>query len=164
MGDARCQIELLGRLRVEQDGRVMTRFRDRKTEALLAYLVYFRQRAHPREELIALLWPDSAAHAGRISLNTALSALYKQLIPPNTPRAAIFLSDRTCVQFNPAACTTDVTAFENALRAAAKATTAAQKAHFLAEAIARYGGELLPGHYEDWSLAERTRLHHAYLH
>src|SRR5262249_45163376 len=35
---------------------------------------------------------------------------------------------------------------------------------FLADAVERYGGELLPGFYEEWCLAERDRLKDAYLH
>src|SRR5436190_273389 len=56
--DQRWQIELFGWLRVVQGDRIVSRFRTRKAEALLAYLAYFRERSHPREQLIELLWPE----------------------------------------------------------------------------------------------------------
>ena len=59
--DARCRIEMLGRLRVQQGERVITRFSTQKTGALLGYLAYYRERAHPAEMLIELLWPGATA-------------------------------------------------------------------------------------------------------
>jgi len=47
--DPRCRIELLGGLRVAQGERVITRFSTQKTGALLGYLAYYGDRAHPRE-------------------------------------------------------------------------------------------------------------------
>src|SRR2546421_257036 len=53
--EARWRIQLLGGLRVERAGEVVTHFRTRKTAELLAYLAYYRARPHPREVLIELL-------------------------------------------------------------------------------------------------------------
>ncbi len=53
--DVRCRIELLGRLRVQQGDREITRFRTQKTGALLGYLAYHLERTHPRELLMDLL-------------------------------------------------------------------------------------------------------------
>ncbi len=61
--DARCRIELLGRLRVQQGDRQITRFRTQKTGTLLAYMAYHIERAHPREVLIEPLWPGCAPTA-----------------------------------------------------------------------------------------------------
>jgi len=54
--DVRCRIELLGRLRVKQGEREITRFRTQKTGALLGYLAYHLERTHPREVLMDILW------------------------------------------------------------------------------------------------------------
>jgi DNA-binding SARP family transcriptional activator len=72
------RIELLGGLRVEGGGRVVTRFPTQKAAALLAYLAYHRDRPHPREVLAALLWPEAEWEAARHRLNVALSSLRQQ--------------------------------------------------------------------------------------
>jgi len=66
--DQRWQIELFGWLRVVQGDRIVSRFRTRKAEALLAYLAYFRERSHPREQLIELLWPEGDPSRGAAAL------------------------------------------------------------------------------------------------
>src|SRR5437016_8761973 len=119
--DALWRIELLGGLRATRDDRVVTRFQTQKTGALLAYLAYYSQRSHPREELIELLWPESEPRAGRNKLSLALSSLRHQFEPPGVPAGVVILAHRTAVQLNPAAINTDVAQFEVALRAAAQA-------------------------------------------
>src|SRR6266704_2512784 len=96
--EAQYRIELLGGLRVEQGGRVVSHFRTQKTGTLLAYLAYYRQRRHPRAELIELLWPECDAQAGRNSLNTALSWLRGQL-EPSAPGGGegVIVADRASV-------------------------------------------------------------------
>jgi DNA-binding SARP family transcriptional activator len=59
---------------------------------------------------------------------------------------------------NPAACVTDVVEFEAAIKAAARAATRDERLGRLTEAIHLYGGELLPGHLDDWVLRERQHL------
>src|SRR6476661_8225889 len=77
--DAQCKIQLLGDLRIEQEGRIITRFRSRQTGALLAYLAFYVQRSHPRELLMELIWPGEALEAARDRLRVALSSLRRQL-------------------------------------------------------------------------------------
>ena len=48
-------VRLLGGLCVERPGQVITRFRTRKTAALLAYLAFYRHRSHPRDLLVEIL-------------------------------------------------------------------------------------------------------------
>lgn len=54
------------------------RFRSRKEFALLIYLAV-EERWHARNALIALLWPDSDHHHGRVVLRSTLSTLRKRL-------------------------------------------------------------------------------------
>ena len=161
--DAPWRIELLGRLSARQDGRVIRRFRTQKTGALFAYLAYYRDRPHPREELIELFWPEDAAPAARNSLRVSLTSLRRQLEGPGIPAGAILIADRANVQLNPAACLTDVAEFEKAFRASAEVESAAARVQLLRQAVDLYQGELLPGYYEDWILPERDRLAEAYL-
>src|SRR5438046_2279417 len=52
---------MLGGFRVIVGSHVATRFQNQKTGALLAYLAFYSQRAHPREVLVDLLWPAAEA-------------------------------------------------------------------------------------------------------
>ena len=122
--DARWQIQLLGDLRAERDGQVVTRFRTRKTGELLAYLAYHRGRSHPREVLIELLWPECDPDAGRHSLNVALSSLRAQLEPPGVPTGSVIAADVTSVRLNPKAISSDVAEFEERLNSAQTAQPA----------------------------------------
>src|SRR5262249_46571809 len=67
------------------------------------------------------------------------------------------------VQLHPEAVTTDVGEFETALRRAATAGSGRERMLFLADAAELYGGELLPGYYDEWCLMERERLAETYL-
>src|SRR5262245_62380027 len=120
--DAAWRIELLGGLRVCREGQAITHFRTRKMADLLAYLAYFRQRRHPREVLIELLWPEAELDAGRHNLNVVLSLLRQLLEAPGVPDGSVVVADRHAAGLNPAAITTDVGEFEAALKSAATAT------------------------------------------
>src|SRR5579871_5165110 len=115
------QIELLGGLRVRRAESLITRFRTQKAGALLGYLAYHAQNAHPREELLELLWPDLDLPAGRNNLSTILSSLRHQLEPPGIPAGAVLCADRFTLGLNPDAIRTDVAEFEGDLKAAEQA-------------------------------------------
>src|SRR5712692_1750307 len=161
--DQRWQIELLGWLRVVQADRVISRFRTRKAEALLAYLAYFRHRSHPREQLVELLQPEGVPSAGLRRLSVEITVLRRQLEPPGVPPGAVLIATRTAIQLNPEACVTDVARFEAALEAAKRAQTPVERAQHLAGAARLYRGELLPGRFEEWILPEQQRLAEAFL-
>jgi len=160
--DTRQTIQLFGQFCVRQKERTITRFRTKKAAELLAYLAYYRHRQHAREALIELLWPEESLEAGRNRLSVELNSLRRQLEPPGVPAGAILRTDRTHVQLNPDAYTTDVAEFEAALQAAGQEGEDAGRAALLASAIEIYRGELLPGYYGDWALTERERLADAY--
>src|SRR5579859_3768605 len=151
-------IQLFGGLRLRQAERTITRFRTQKIGALLAYLAYFRLRAHPRETLIDMLWPDAEPESGRHSLSLALSSLRHLLEPPGVPSGTVIVADRLTVELNPAAFLTDVAQFEAALRNAAQAKSDKQRLESLTQALDNYSGTLLPGSYEEWIVAERARI------
>jgi DNA-binding SARP family transcriptional activator len=164
--DGRWQIKLLGGLQARQGDRAVAHFRTRKTGVLLAYLAVYPHRTHPREELIELLWPECDPELGRQSFRKALSSLRCQLEPDalasGISAAPVFVVDRTSVQLNPAAVITDVGEFERALRSAAPTGSNHERARRLADAVALYPGELLPGYYDDWILQERCWLAETY--
>lgn len=159
--EQRWRIELLGGLRARRGEEVISHFRTRKVAELLAYLAYYRQRSHPREVLIELLWPEADLDAGRHNLSMALTFLRRLFEPPGVPDGSVVAADRHSVRLNAPAITTDVAEFEAALRSAASAGPE-QRGAFLAAAADLYGGELLPGHYEDWIFPEQQRLDELY--
>jgi len=161
--DARCRVELLGGLRVQQGERTITRFRTQKTAALLAYLAYHLDRAHPREVLAELLWPWASPTAGRESLSTALASLRRQIEPPGLPKGAVLKTDRFSIQLNPQTVSTDVAEFQAALQAAEQAGNETERVQALTDAVGLYRGPLLPGYYQDWVLPEQDRTAELYL-
>ena len=141
------RIEMLGWLRAQSGDLTLTRFRTQKTALLLARLAFYPRRAHPREELADLLWPDADRDSGRNRLKQSLAILRRQLEPPGTPAGSVLIADRLSVRLNPAAVFTDVAEFEAALHAKQ-----------IEQAATLYQGELLPGFYDDWVIEERERL------
>jgi predicted ATPase/DNA-binding SARP family transcriptional activator/class 3 adenylate cyclase len=164
--DGQWRIELLGGLRARHGDRLVSRFQTRKTGSLLAYLAFYIHRRHSREELVDLFWPDGDPEAGRTSLRVALTSLRHQLEPPGVPPATVIVADRALVGLNPAAVTTDVLEFEEALGAAAQygarlrapMASDAEKVERLEAAVALYRDDLLPDQYDDWILPEQRRL------
>jgi predicted ATPase/DNA-binding SARP family transcriptional activator len=161
--DEQWLIELLGGLRASRGDTTVSRFRTQKTAALLAYLALHPGRPHPRDTLVDLLWPDDPLSTGRNKLRQALTSLRYQLEPPGTLKGALLQADRAAVQLNPLAFATDVARLETRLQQAARAPGATERAHHLIQAVELYRGELLPGHFDPWVLAERQRLQEAYL-
>ena len=157
-----CRIELLGGMRLQRNGQTLTRLETRKTEALLAYLAFYPHRAHPRELLAEMLWPDEEPETVRNRFKQALSVLRRAIDPPDSPAGSLLIADRLEVRINPEAITTDVTEFETLLQASAQGSDPAESACLIEQAIPLYRGELLPGYYEDWIARERERLAEAY--
>jgi predicted ATPase/DNA-binding SARP family transcriptional activator len=146
-----CRIEMLGRLRVLQGDRAITRFRTRKTGALLAFLAYYAGRPHPREALIERYWPSLDARSGRENLRTALASLRRQIEPPGVDPGSVIEADRFTIQFRPGAVAIDVARFEALCREPLCLDR-------LIAAADLYHGELLPGDDDDWVHPERQRL------
>jgi predicted ATPase len=82
--------------------------------------------------------------------------------PGGADRHSVLRADRMYVTLDPDV-TTDVADFEAALAAASRARDTSERAALLSSAADVYSGELLPGYYEPWVLAERERLAQAYL-
>ena len=75
---ARLSVSLLGSFKVTLDGEPVT-YKYDKVLALLAYLVVEADRAHRRDVLAALLWPDYPNRVARTNLRNALSSLRKAI-------------------------------------------------------------------------------------
>jgi predicted ATPase/DNA-binding SARP family transcriptional activator len=141
---------------------MVTRFGRQKTGALLAFLAYYPQQSQLRDALIERFWPECDLPTARNRLSVALHSLRRQLEPPGVPAGAIIMADRSTVGLNAAVVATDVTDYEAALQSAAHASSSTERARWLSQAVELYGGELLPGYFEDWVLQERQWLAERY--
>src|SRR5512146_731574 len=74
---AKLSVSLLGGFSVTLDGKPITSFESNKTRALLAYLATETNRAHSRDQLAALLWPELPDQSARNNGRYALSNLRK---------------------------------------------------------------------------------------
>jgi predicted ATPase len=138
-------LRLFGAFELRGHGQALTRWPSRAVGALLSRLALSPDRAHPREELVELLWPGVALSVGRNRLRQALSTL-KTLLEPAGAAAAV-QADRIAVRIVPGAIVCDAVTFERLLR----------QGHGDA-ARQVYRGELMPGFYDEWVLEERGRL------
>ena len=78
----RTRVQLCGRLSVELDGgEIVAALRGRQVRLLLAYLVIHRERRVGREELIGVVWPETAPDSQDAALRTLLSRLRSVIGP-----------------------------------------------------------------------------------
>ena len=153
------EIVLLGEQRVESDGVRLDGLRSPRTVQLLARLVLHAGAPQLRQHLAGLLWPDSPESQARTNLRRELHGLRAALPDPER----FLVVDGTSVTWrSDAPSRSDVEAFCAAAAEADAAVDHGDDEAFRAaaeRAVRAYGGELLPGHYEDWVLTERDRLH-----
>jgi predicted ATPase len=153
MTDRLWHVELLGGLRAVRGSEVVLKFRTKNAALLLAMLSVRPGRAWGREELGERLWPDTDPTVQRERLRYDLSKLRSALGEDSIARGK-----HTMVAADPERVTSDVAAFDNALLRAVRTSNPLERVQPLREAISLYTGDLLPGFYDDWSIAERERL------
>jgi DNA-binding SARP family transcriptional activator len=153
------RIRLLGRVSIQQDGQPTDL--PSKALELLCFLGLHRDRAHTREELAALLWPDASTALARKYLRQALWQLQSALT------AELLRLGAGWVRIDgDADWWLDVDAFERAWegsRDVAGVGLTGTQAHDLEEAVVLYRGDLIEGSYSDWCIYERDRLQLTYL-
>ncbi len=152
-------VHLLGSFRLLYDDHIVKGFDQARLQELLAYLILHRGSPISRQQLAFLFWPDSSESQARNNLRTLWLRLRRAL-----PDADHFLTaDELTVEWRrDSAGWLDVAAFAAGLQQADSAISGDVQAAALERAVAAYGGELLPGCYSDWLLAERDRLAQAY--
>lgn len=159
---ARLLVRLLGTQEVTLDGIPLIGFESDKERALLAFLVEESQRAHRREKLAGLLWPEHTEAAARSNLRRVLSNL-RRLLGDRTPsNLPFFLVTEQSIRFNPSSDTwVDSLIFEKLLKQDRQ-----QPSPLLEEAIRLYKGDFLDGFsiadspaFEEWMVLSRERYH-----
>jgi DNA-binding SARP family transcriptional activator/predicted ATPase len=153
---------MLGGLRLVYRERVVTAVNTNRLQALLAHLALHAGILQSREHLAFLFWPDSTEPQARTNLRQLLHHLRSAL-----PDGGQFIeSDSQNILWRPTAeCAIDVADFEKAATRAEEAerrgdSVASRKE--LEEAARLYGGDLMPGLYDEWAEVERKRLRQKY--
>lgn len=161
------RLRLFRRLVAERDGATLPDF-EAKAQELLSYLLLNRQRAHRREALADVLWPDGDPALSKKYLRQALWQLQGAIdAPARIGGSHVVLIESDWIQINPAASIwLDVEQFEQAFVRAQGVTGGeleAPCAQDLRDAVRLYRGDLLEGWHQDWCLFERERLQNCYL-
>jgi DNA-binding SARP family transcriptional activator len=148
------QVSLLGERTVIDARTGQVRARSPRTLALLAFLAGHAGVPQPRGRIAAAFWPDSSEQQALTNLRRELHQLRQVLA--DDPSLVVTGTDLTW-QDSPT-CRLDLRAFrvEHA-QARAAADPASILLHGRA-ALAAYGGDLLPGLFDDWVLEMREEL------
>jgi predicted ATPase/DNA-binding SARP family transcriptional activator len=142
------EVKLLGQFEVKLES-VRLSIPSRNAQALFAYLVLHAGKSHRREWLAGLLWPDSSEENARSNLRHELWRLRKAF---ESSGESCFLVDDLSITFiSPSKYYLDVERLE-------RAPSASNPTDDLIKALSIYGGELLPGFYNEWIFMERARL------
>jgi len=157
------RLRFLGSLGVWLDEKPV-RFPTRKSALLLAYLVAFRDRAHPRETLAGLFWGDAPQTSAHSSLRYALTTLRKTLPAPPDSLPYLLATGGT-VRFNESApFELDTLRLESALSQAQRENPPSESSiHELEAAVALYRGPFLEGFFEEWVLQEQMHWQDRFL-
>jgi len=153
---ASLEIRLFGSIELRVDGAPLTAFISTKAPALIAYLAV-SQRPATRDQLAALFWGEMGDADAKNNLRQTLTSLRKRLDAfLEITRDTIALRAETSI-------TSDIVAFEGALRAARRADGLVRLSH-LQTAVDAYRGDFLEGflvrdasEFEEWLVAQRTR-------
>ncbi len=140
------QATLLGKFEIRLNGSPVV-LSAQPAQVLLAYLLLNAGVALRREQLAGVLWPDSLDSSARKNLRNTIWLLRKAIGDP------YLLADKTTLAFAPTApYELDVAILEQPVESDAS----------LVQAVSAYGGDLLPGYYEDWVQLERERLRNVF--
>lgn len=157
------EIFLFGGVRVRHGNSPAGTKMTKGAQRLLAYLLLYRDRPHPRSVLSGIFWGDQSEKSARGCLKTALWRLHEVLDHPgDRKRSYMVTTGAGEVGFNTRSDHwLDVAVFEERVRrVTAKKVEAmeADDAVQLGNALNLRSGELLEGFYDDWVLPERERL------
>ena len=144
-------VRLLGRFAVHHDGDPLE-IPSRPAQSLLAFLALSPGVAHRRERLSGLLWPEADEANARSNLRHALWRIRQTLSAGSGKGAEFLASDNISLTFH---ATPDVWVDASQV---GRASLAEEGLEGLLADVSAYGGELLPGFYDEWVILERERL------
>ena len=155
MNVGRIELRLLGQFQLLLDGKPVDGMGQARLQLLLAYVTLHRNLTLSRQHMAFLFWPDSSEQQAFANLRKLLYMLRQAL--PAIDRFLVLTSD-TVAWRSDATFMLDVADFEAAIQHGETSDSPAAKIAAYQDALALYGGDLLPGFYDEWILVERERL------
>jgi DNA-binding SARP family transcriptional activator len=150
---AESRLRILGKLSLELANVTAPSLATQKARALLAYLITHHESDVGRERLLDVLWPDIEPDRAKEGLRSALWSIRRAIRDAGFEPDEFLTANRAVVRW------TAQTWFD-----AEEFSKLAQSddPKRLESALALYKGDFLEGDYEEWTVAERTRLSAAY--
>ena len=146
---------LLGQQAIADEGTGSVRTRSSRTVALLAFLAVHAGLPQTRQRIAGLFWPDSTDAQALTNLRRELHHLRHVL--GDEPSLVVTSSD-LCWRDTETSCV-DIRIFDMERKAAlAAANDSTGILAHATSAMAQYGGEFLPGMYDDWVITARAQL------
>lgn len=167
---ARLTLKTLGPFVAAVQGQGLPGLSSTKARALLSYLAVESHRAHHREALATLLWPDQDADRARVNLRKALSLL-RRALGGGVAAADVLLTAGHTVRLAPDRYDLDCARFSAILDRTVPewgpgAALGAADIQALADALALYQGPFLDQMlvddsvlFTEWQVIMRERLH-----
>jgi DNA-binding SARP family transcriptional activator len=165
-------VRLFGKVLVEWEGNQVTKLSAKASE-LLCYLLVYRDRAHTREALAEVLWPEAPQALSKKYLRQTLWQLQAAVSShhvsggDDAAAAALLALNPGWVRVNPAPVGwLDLQEFEDAWALCHDQPDRAltdRQAEEIEQAVALYRGDLMEAWYQDWCIYERDRLQLFYL-
>ncbi len=151
------RIELFGNLQITHDQTPISAINTNRLQSLLAFLALHSDSPQPREQLAALLWPESEESQARTNLRQLLHHLRRALpagcnLLETDNRAVLWRRDPECF--------IDIAEFNRALdraTASSRSGDVAAEREALEEAARLYQDDLLRGLFDEWVEPEREQ-------
>ena len=157
---SQLRIYLLGRFQAYLGDKQLAGFDSQTAESLFAYLVTCRDRPQSRDLLVGLFWPEDDEKRAKSKLRDALYRIRKSLQSVDLAPDDYILKQGQNLQFNPKSTFwLDVAQFEELLKQGIQLKDTQR----LQQAVEFHRGAFLEGFYEDWVMAEQSRINDLYL-
>jgi DNA-binding SARP family transcriptional activator len=150
---AHVRLHALGRFSLELGQIVAQSLATQKGRALLAYLIAHRASDVGRERLLEVLWPEIDLERAKDGLRSALWSIRRAIRDSGLEPDEYLTANRAIVRWT-AHTWLDAEEFFKLAQS--------DDARELQQGLELYKGDFLEGDYEEWSVAERTRLGTAY--
>jgi DNA-binding SARP family transcriptional activator len=148
-----------GKLRLAHGKNLVDHFPTQQVEELLAFLLLKPKIRHPREKLIAILWPDLDVPAARHRFSIVLSRLRKSMRTLGVEFEDYFQTTNSWIAFMPKRpYQFDREIFLQLFHKGLYAEDLVQKEATFREALALFPSHLMDGLYTDWCVVEREYL------
>lgn len=148
------RVSLLGEQAITDEG-TGVRVRSSRAAALIAFLATHAGSPQPRQRIAGLFWPDSTDAQALTNLRRELHQLRRVL----GGEPSLVVTARDLCWRDTGTCRVDLRVFGLEREAAlAAADDDAEALAHATRALAEYGGDLLPGVYDEWLLEVRAEL------